>query len=79
MVFVDQKRVELALEAVCKLHKSHAKSGRWPIWGEGVEGKLPARSAQYLTHHRIRYPDHAILPANTDAYTTNWDKREGMS
>lgn len=77
VVFVDQKSVELALKAIRKLHKSHAKPGRWPIWGEGVEDKVPALgSARYLTHHKMRYPDHAMLQANIDTFMTNWNKRE---
>lgn len=75
--FVDQKSVEAALKAVRKLHKSHPKQGEWPVWGKGVEDTVPALgSARYLTHHKMRYPDPAILQANVDAFMTDWNRRE---
>jgi ribosomal RNA-processing protein 7 len=77
VVFVDQKSVELVLKAVRKLHKSPSKEREWPVWGEGVEDKVPALgSARYLTHHKMRYPDPAMLQMNVDAFMTNWNKRE---
>lgn len=77
VVFVDEKSAEAALKAVRKLHKINPKERKWPIWGEGVEGKVPALgSARYFTHHKMRYPDPAILQANVDAFMTDWNTRE---
>jgi ribosomal RNA-processing protein 7 len=77
VVLVDETSAEAALKAVRKLHKSSEKEGKWPVWGEGVEGKVPALgSARYLTHHKMRYPDAATLQANVDALMTDWNRRE---
>lgn len=77
VVLVDEKSAEAALKAVRKLHKSSEKGAKWPVWGEGVEGKVPALgSARYLTHHKMRYPDAATLQAKVDALMTDWNRRE---
>ncbi|PSS20610.1 hypothetical protein M430DRAFT_236005 [Amorphotheca resinae ATCC 22711] len=78
VVLVDQKSVESALKAVRKLHKSSAaEEEKWPVWGEGVEDKVPALgSRRYLTHHKMRYPDPATLQANVDAFMTEWNRKE---
>lgn len=76
-IFVDQRSAEAALKAVRKLHKSHSKEAKWPVWGEGVEDKVPTLgSARYLAHHTLRYPDPAIIQANVDAFMTDWNRRE---
>jgi len=77
VVLVDEKSVEGALKAVRKLHKSKSKDDMWPVWGAGVEGKVPALgSARYLNHHKLRYPDTAVLQKNVDAFMTAWNFRE---
>ncbi|KAG0652754.1 Ribosomal RNA-processing 7 [Hyphodiscus hymeniophilus] len=77
VVLVDEKSVESALKTVRKLHKSKSKDDRWPVWGQGVEGKAPALgSARYLSHHKMRYPDTAILQKNVDAFMTAWNHNE---
>ena len=77
VVLVDVKSVESALKAVRKLHKSKSKDEKWPVWGAGVEGKVPALgSARYLAHHKIRYPDTAVLQKNVDAFMTAWNYME---
>jgi ribosomal RNA-processing protein 7 len=79
-LFVDEKSMEATLKAVRKLHKSHSKDTKWPIWGEGVGDKVPALgSARYLAHHTLRYPDAATLQANVDAFMTDWNRREEES
>lgn len=77
VVLVDEKSVESALKAVRKLHKSKSKDGEWPFWGQGAEGKVPALgSTRYLTHHKMRYPDTAVLQKSVDAFMTAWNFRE---
>jgi ribosomal RNA-processing protein 7 len=77
VVLVDAKSVESALKAVRKLHKSKSKVEKWPVWGAGVEGKVPALgSARYLAHHKMRYPDTAVLQKNVDAFMTAWNYME---
>lgn len=76
VTLLDEKSVEHALKAVRKLHKSATKE-KWPVWGEGVEDKVPALgSARYLVHHRLQYPDPATLQASVDAFMMEWNHRE---
>jgi ribosomal RNA-processing protein 7 len=81
VVLVDAKSVELALKAVRKLHKSSKKEkGKdcpWPVWGKGLEGKMPKLgSARYLAHHKLRYPDATVLKMNVDAFMTEFNRKE---
>jgi ribosomal RNA-processing protein 7 len=77
VVLVDEKSVESALKAIRKLHKSKSAHSKWPIWGQGVEDKVPALgSARYLSHHKLRYPDPSALQRNIDAFMTAWNARE---
>lgn len=76
VVLVDEKSVAGALKAVRKLHKS-GKEKNWPIWGEGVDYKVPALgSARYLAHQKLRYPDASTLQRNVDAYMTAFNAAE---
>jgi ribosomal RNA-processing protein 7 len=73
VVMVDQKSVEVALKAVRKVHKS----GAFPVWGAGVEGKVAKLgSERYLAHHTLRCPDKAVLQASVDAFMTEFNRRE---
>jgi ribosomal RNA-processing protein 7 len=81
VIFVDAKSVESALKAVRKLHKSSKKekdsNGAWPIWGAGIEGKVPKLgSARYLAHQRLQYPDETVLKMNVDAFMTEFNRME---
>ena len=72
-VMVDQKSVEAAIKAIRKVHKS----GTYPVWGAGVEEKIPKLGSQrYLTHHTLRCPDKAVLQASVDAFMTEFNRRE---
>jgi len=76
VVLVDEKSVESTLKAVKKLHKS-SKENKWPIWGEGVEGKVTALgSARYAAHQKLRFPDTQTLQQNVDAFMIAFNKRE---
>ncbi|KAH8601989.1 ribosomal RNA-processing protein 7-domain-containing protein [Bisporella sp. PMI_857] len=81
VVLVDEKSVEGALKAIRKLHKAARKekgnNSVWPVWGEGLEDKLPALgSARYLSHQRLQYPDEEMLQARVDAFMTLWNSVE---
>jgi ribosomal RNA-processing protein 7 len=73
VAMVDQRSVEAALKAIRKIHKS----GAAPVWGEGVEKKVPKLGSQrYLTHHILRYPDKAVVQAAVDDFMTEFNRRE---
>jgi ribosomal RNA-processing protein 7 len=73
VVMVDQKSVDAALKAIRKVHKS----GTYPVWGAGVEEKVPKLGSQrYLTHHTLRCPDNAVLQASVNAFMTEFNRRE---
>lgn len=72
-VFVDEKSVEVVLKAIRKVHKA----GNYPVWGAGIESKLPALgSKRYLAHQKLRYPDKALLQASVDAFMADFNERE---
>jgi len=76
VLLLDDKSVKATLSAIRKLHEAK-KDAKWPVWGEGVEGKVPALgSARYLTHQKTRYPDPATLQAAVDAFMTKWNADE---
>ncbi|KAI4249011.1 MAG: hypothetical protein LQ352_005766 [Teloschistes flavicans] len=73
VVFVDRASMDAAYKAVKKV----GKSNNLPIWGEGLEGKVPALgSARYLNHHRLQYPDRHELLQSVNAYMTEYAARE---
>ncbi len=75
IVLVDEKSVESTLKAILKLHKS--SKSQWPVWGEGVDSKVPALgSARYLAHHTLRHPDPVTLQANVDAFMSAFNAQE---
>ena len=72
-VMADEKSVEIVLKSARKSNKS----GKYPVWGEGVEGKVPLLGPErYLMHHKLRYPDKLVLQASVDAFMTEFNKRE---
>ena len=71
--FVDQPSAEMALREARKA----VKTGKQIIWGAGVEQKVPPLgSARYLAHHKLRYPDPAILQSSVDAFMTAFSAQE---
>jgi ribosomal RNA-processing protein 7 len=76
VVFVDTKSVEAVLKSIRQIHKS-GKTERFPVWGRGVENKVPPLgSSRYITHHELRFPDVHTLQMNVDAYMTVFNSRE---
>lgn len=73
VVMADKKSIEASLKAIRRIHKN----GTYPIWGLGVEEKVPKLgSERYLTHHTLRYPDKAVLQASVDAFMTEFNRKE---
>ncbi|KAL8657788.1 MAG: hypothetical protein Q9226_001573 [Calogaya cf. arnoldii] len=73
VVFVDRVSMEAAYKAV----KGLGRGGTMPIWGEGVEGKVPSLgTARYLRHSRLQYPDQNQTLEAVNAYMTEFAARE---
>lgn len=71
--FVDRASAEMALRET----KRAVKSGKEIKWGAGVEGKVPPLgSARYLAHHKLRYPDPALLQASVDSFMEAFSAQE---
>lgn len=65
IAFVDKASADLALKEVKKAIKSKMEIK----WGAGIGVKVPPLGlARYLTHHSLRYPDHAVLQSSVDAF-----------
>jgi len=75
VVFVDTKSAEAALKAARKI--STKKADKHPIWGQGIEDKIPALgSARYAAHHSLRFPSQQTLQQNVDAFMTAFNAAE---
>jgi ribosomal RNA-processing protein 7 len=72
--FVDRASAELALREVRRAIKSKQEV----VWGgAGAETRAaPLGGERYLSHHRLRFPDHHELQASVDAYMTAFAARE---
>ena len=71
--FVDRASAEMALREA----KRAVKSGKEIVWGAGLEGKVPPLgSARYLAHHKLRYPDPALLQASVDSFMEAFSAQE---
>lgn len=73
VLFVDRASMDAALKAV----KSIRKERKEPLWGGGLEGKVPALgSARYLNHHSLTYPNKAQLLESVNNYMTRFASKE---
>lgn len=73
VLFVDRASMEAALKAVVSARKAR----REPVWGEGLEGKVPALgSARYLKHHSLSYPNKTQLLESVNNYMTAFASKE---
>ena len=71
--FVDRASAEMALREA----KRAVKSDKKIIWGAGVEGRIPPLgSARYLSHHKLRYPDPALLQESVDNFMGAFSAQE---
>ena len=73
VTFVDAASAQLALKET----RRAVKSGREIVWRAGVNDKVPPLgSARYLSHHRLRFPDHAVLQQSVDEFMTAFTAAE---
>ncbi|KAL9044113.1 MAG: hypothetical protein Q9214_002725 [Letrouitia sp. 1 TL-2023] len=73
VVFVDRESMETALRAVKK--KGNERDP--PIWGKGLEDKIPALgSSRYLAHQKLTYPNEDTLLHSVNTYMAEFTARE---
>ncbi|EME83370.1 uncharacterized protein MYCFIDRAFT_38990 [Pseudocercospora fijiensis CIRAD86] len=72
VTFVDAASAQLALKEA----KRAAKGKSEVIWGEGVKGVPSLGSKRYSAHHKLSYPDDAILQQSVDAFMTAFAAQE---
>ncbi|KUI58429.1 Ribosomal RNA-processing protein 7 [Cytospora mali] len=73
IVLADEKTVDLVLKAIAKVHKSK----KFPVWGQGVQEKVPLLGSQWLrAHNKLSYPPMEILQQSVDAFFTVFNRKE---
>lgn len=73
MVLADEKSVDLVLKAITKAHKTK----KFPVWGEGVQEKVPPTGSQWLkAHNKLSYPPMDILQQSVDAFFNVYNRKE---
>lgn len=73
ILLADDKSVDLVLKAISKVHKSK----KFPVWGEGVQEKVPALGSQWLAaHNKLAYPPAELLQQSVDAFFAVYDRKE---
>ncbi|KAL1853116.1 hypothetical protein Daus18300_011944 [Diaporthe australafricana] len=74
IVLADEKSVDLVLKGIAKAHKSK----KHPVWGEGVEEKVPALGAQWVQAHnsKLAFPPAELLQQSVDAFFAVFNRRE---
>ncbi|KAL8783135.1 MAG: hypothetical protein Q9213_004827 [Squamulea squamosa] len=73
VVFVDRLSMDAAYRAVKKVQKE----GTMPIWGEGIQDKVPSLGfARYLNHHESQYPNRSQVLEAVNTYMTEFAARE---
>ena len=73
VLMADKRSAEDALKVVRKLHNG----GTYPVWGAGIEGKVPPLGPErYHNHHMLRSPNKDILQASVDAFFSDFNRKE---
>ncbi|PSR89041.1 ribosomal RNA-processing protein 7-domain-containing protein [Coniella lustricola] len=73
ILLADDKSVELVLKAIGKVHKSK----KYPVWGEGVQEKVPPLGSHWLAaHNKLAYPPAELLQQSVDAFFTVYNRKE---
>lgn len=73
LVLADEKSVDLVLKAIAKTHKSK----KYPVWGEGVQEKVPSLGSQWLkAHNKLSYPPKELLLESVDAFFNVYNRKE---
>lgn len=73
VILADGKSVDLVLKAIDKAHKKK----KYPVWGEGVEEKVPPLGSPWLrAHNKLAYPPADLLRESVDAFFGVYNRRE---
>ncbi|KAF7188533.1 Ribosomal RNA-processing protein 7 [Pseudocercospora fuligena] len=72
VTFVDAASAQLSLKEARRAAKGKSEI----VWGEGVKGVPALGSKRYAAHHKLRYPDHAVLQQSVDAFMTAFAAQE---
>ncbi|MCJ1287261.1 Ribosomal RNA-processing protein 7 [Xylographa opegraphella] len=73
VVFVDRTSMETVIKAVRRVQKGGEKI----IWGDRIEGKVPALGLQrYLNYQKMRYPEKGFLLEMANSYMTVYANQE---
>lgn len=73
IVLADEKSVEIVLKAIAKVHKSK----KYPVWGEGVEAKVPPLGPRWIqAHNKLSFPPAEILQQSVDAFFAVFNRKE---
>lgn len=72
VVLADEKSLEKVLKAVTKANKT----GKYPVWGEGVAQSAALGSKWLKAHIRLSFPDKDAVEAAVDAFFTVYNTRE---
>lgn len=73
VLLADEKSAGLVLKAIAKLHKTR----KFPIWGDGVLGKVPPLGSDWLrAHNKLSYPPTELLQQSVDAFFSVYNHKE---
>lgn len=73
VILADEKSVELVLKAIAKTHKNK----KHPVWGEGVQEKVPPLGSHWLrAHNKLAYPPADLLRESVDAFFSVYNRKE---
>lgn len=73
IVLADEKSVDLVLKAIAKVHKTK----KYPVWGEGVQDKVPQLGVPWIqAHNKLSFPPTEILQQSVDAFFAVFNRKE---
>ncbi|KAJ0119986.1 hypothetical protein J7T55_000836 [Diaporthe amygdali] len=73
IVLADEKSVDLVLKAIAKVHKTK----KYPVWGEGVQEKVPQLGVTWIqAHNKLSFPPTEILQQSVDAFFAVFNRKE---
>ncbi|RKU49677.1 Ribosomal RNA-processing protein 7 [Coniochaeta pulveracea] len=73
VVLADEKSVERVLKSVAKANKT----GKYPVWGEGLPAQSTILGAKWLKAHiRLNFPDTDLVEAAVNQFFTVYNNRE---
>lgn len=73
IVLADEKSAGLVLKAIAKVHKTK----KYPVWGEGVQERVPPLGTEWLkAHNKLSYPPRELLEQSVDAFFEVYNRKE---